>query len=88
MDHPEQFYQLSKTQSRLYAVKRQNRVENGILKSRKQAPPEDKVKGSLYQMVEKRTMERISSGGDWTFLRDGLSGKELKASEALSLAKR
>ena len=71
-----------------FTVKRQNRVENGILKSRKHAPPEDRVKGSLYQMVERRAKERISSNGDWTFLRDGLNGEELKASEALSLAKR
>ena len=71
-----------------FPVKRQNRVENGILKSRKKAPPEDRIKGSLYQMIEKKTTARISSNGDWTYLRDGLTGEVLKASEALSLAKR
>ena len=71
-----------------FPVKRQNRIENGILKSRKKAPPEDRIKGSLYQMIEKKTTERISSNGDWTYLRDGLTGEVLKASEALSLAKR
>ena len=72
----------------LHTVKRQNLVENGILKSRKKAPPEHRINGSLYQMIEKKTMQRISSYGNWTYLRDGLTGEELKASEALSLAKR
>ena len=73
---------------RPFSVKRQNLVENGILKSRRKGQPEDRVRGSLYKMVEKMTKERISSIGDWTFLKDGLTGEELKASEALSMAKR
>ena len=69
-------------------MKRQNRVENGILKPRNMAPPEDKVVGSLYQMIEKKTRETIESNGDWIFMRDGLNDEELKAQEALSMATR
>ena len=69
-------------------MKRQNLVENGILRSRKKVLPEDRIKVSLYQMIEKNTRARISSNGDWTYLREGLTGKELKASDALSQAKR
>lgn len=63
-------------------------MENGLLKSRRRAPPQDNVKGSFYQMVEKMAKDTLSSKGDRTFLRDYLSGKEIKASEALSLTKR
>ena len=72
----------------IFTVKRQNRVENGILKSRNEAPPEDKVVGSLYQMIEKKTTKTIESNGDWIFMRDGLNDEELKAQDALSVAKR
>ena len=72
----------------IFTVKRQNRVVNGILQPRNEAPPEDKVVGSLYQMIEKKTRETIESNGDWIFMRDGLNDEELKAQEALSMAKR
>ena len=63
-------------------------MENGLLKSRKQAPPQDNVKGSFYQSLEKMAKDTLSSKGDRTFLRDYLSGKEITASEALILTKK
>ena len=69
-------------------VKKSNIVENGYLKSRKQAPPQDNVKGSYYQMLEKMARKTLASKGDRVFLRDYLNGKEIKASEALVLTKK
>ena len=63
-------------------------MENGLLKSRRRPPPQDNVKGSWYQMLEKAAQQSLSSNGNRTLLRDYLSGKELKASEALCLTKR
>ena len=72
----------------LLPVKRRNIVDNGILKSRKSAPPQQNVKGSWYQMLEKSVQETLSSHGDRLFMRDYLRGQELKASEALRMAKK
>ena len=69
-------------------VKKRNIVENGVLKSRRQAPPQENVKGSLYQMIDRMAQDTLSSKGDRIFLRDYLGGKELKASEALILTKK
>ena len=69
-------------------AKKRNIVENGLLKSRRRAPPQENVKGSWYQMLEKAAQKAMSSKGDTTLLRDYLSGKEIKASEALILAKK
>ena len=69
-------------------VKKRNIVENGLLKSRRQAPPQDNVKGSLYQMIDRMAQDTISSKGDRTFLRDYFGDKELKTSEALVLSKK
>ena len=70
------------------AVKLQNVIENGHLKPRKKNPVFPRVKGSLYQEYERLIQQGLDKRGDWVFLRDGLTGKELKVSEYVSLAKR
>jgi len=66
----------------------QNINKNGIIHSREKYKPKVAVNGSLYQMIEHKVEEKISSKGDWVVLRNGLEETELKASEILTLAKR
>ncbi len=43
---------------------------------------------SLYQTVEARVKEELGCSGDWVWLNCRLTGKELRASEAITYAKK
>ncbi len=44
--------------------------------------------GSLYRTVEARVKEELRSGGDWVWLNCRLTRQELRASEAITYAKK
>ena len=70
-------------------MKKRNIVlTNGHIKSRRQAPPQDDVKGSFYQMLEKGAQNTLAAKGDMILLRDYLGGKEIKTSGALTMVKK
>ena len=71
-----------------FPVKVRDFNHNGYLRSKRSLLPFEKVEGSLYQMIERESARKLASKGDWVLLRDGLTLHELKASEALSLAKK
>ena len=73
----------------VFSVRLRNKIgPNGTLTSRRPFNGYKEVENSLYQTLEATVTKMIKQRGDWVYLRDGFSNKEVTASCLFAVAKK